>query len=104
MKVAILDTGIHPQHPLRQAISDYHDFVDKDFIHKGKGTLTRDDSKDGHGSDMVDLIHKTASYASIYVARVWANNNGDADTALNVSKVRIISLFLLVTKAEHRKS
>lgn len=87
VKVAILDTGIHPDHPLRQTICDYHDFVDNKFVHKGKEALTRDESKIGHGSDMVELLHKTAPWASIYVARVFANDDGDADTALHVAKV-----------------
>jgi len=83
VKVAILDTSIHQSHRLRQKLDGYHDFVDADFV-EGK-TPARDDT--GHGSDMVELLYKTAPSASIYVGRVFAKNNGDLDTAVRVAKV-----------------
>jgi hypothetical protein len=83
VKVAILDTGIRQSHRLRQKLAGYYDFVDAKFVEEE--TPARDDT--GHGSDMVELLYKTAPWASIYVGRVFTNNTGDLDTTVHVAKV-----------------
>lgn len=83
VKVAIIDTGIHENHPLRNKLGGYYDFTDSYFV-QGE-TPAKDNT--GHGSKMVYLLNKTAPYAHIYVARVFQEDSGDANTALQVAKV-----------------
>lgn len=89
VKVAILDTGIHEQHPLRRRLAGYHDFVEEYFAEGETLSLFAKDNT-GHGSDMVELLHKTAPCVSIYVARVFSKNTGDASTTMHVAKVVIL--------------
>jgi hypothetical protein len=97
VKVAILDTGIRETHRLRKTLEDYSDFVDKGFKYQGKHGLAMDNS--GHGSDMVELLNRAAPYASIYVARVFATDGGDADTAENVA--RVLKLPILKAQSDY---
>lgn len=66
----------------------YYDFVDENFV-EGE-TPARDDT--GHGSDMVDLLHKTAPGVSIFVARVFAKNTGSDRYAICAAKVSFRNL------------
>ncbi|KAJ5261225.1 hypothetical protein N7478_011820 [Penicillium angulare] len=71
VKIAVLDTGIHPQHYNVSNITDYKDFVNP--LGQGKSDLT------GHGSIGVSLTYKLLPNAQVYVGRVFetsqANNN-----------------------------
>jgi len=85
VRVAVLDTGIDPLHPLVDKIHDYRDFVDKKCT---PGQQLRKDNT-GHGTNMVYLLHKTAPCVEIYVARVFSEDTGNSETALNVAEVSI---------------
>ncbi len=87
VKVAIIDTGIHENHQLRSKLGGYYDFTDPYFV-EGE-TPARDET--GHGSNMVYLLNKTAPYAMIYVARVFEEDSGNGNTALQVAKVMFSS-------------
>ncbi|KAK6538292.1 hypothetical protein TWF694_011171 [Orbilia ellipsospora] len=93
VKIAIIDSGLHPAHPQLALVREYKDFITQDKI-------LVDETR--HGSTGVDLISEIAPDADIYVARVFKGSDAEADTpdlisqainhAVNVWKVDIISL------------
>ncbi|KAK6537565.1 hypothetical protein TWF694_011747 [Orbilia ellipsospora] len=82
VRIAILDSGMDENHPLREYVQDgikdqYKDFVDKE-TEKGP-SKPKDLHGDQHGSAGLDLIFRIAPEAEVFVARVFekaqANNN-----------------------------
>ncbi|KAL4766789.1 ankyrin repeat-containing domain protein [Aspergillus nidulans var. acristatus] len=70
VKIAIIDSGILPDHPNMGQVKDYRDFVD------GQDAIKCDNT--GHGSTGVDLICRVLSdhNPEIYVARVFERSQG----------------------------
>ncbi|KAK6535372.1 hypothetical protein TWF694_001833 [Orbilia ellipsospora] len=64
IKIAVIDSGVHDNHPQTPLIRDY-----KDFTGTGKPGTRLD--KTSHGSTGVDLIAQVAPDADIYIARVF---------------------------------
>ncbi|KAI9642691.1 hypothetical protein NHQ30_008422 [Ciborinia camelliae] len=82
IKVAILDTGIHPSHPVFQSIREY-----KNFINPSSGPEDYESTR--HGSSMVYLLHKVAPSVEIYFARVFGNGPIKSDSAIPVANALI---------------
>jgi hypothetical protein len=79
VKIAVLDTGIRPNHPQASKVT-YEDFVDKTV---DKADLT------GHGSNSVDLLLKVYDSAQLYVGRIFRGNTSDEDSGPKMmAKVR----------------
>lgn len=84
-RIAIIDSGVDPQHPHIGQIYGYKDFVTETEI---KQDVT------GHGSTGVDLICKVIEDPEIYVARVFERATGSLQEQEYTAKVS--QLFLSV--------
>ncbi|KAK7993442.1 peptidase family M3 [Apiospora arundinis] len=72
IKVAIIDTGINPDHQLSRAIKKYKDFT-------GGSKMMADNT--GHGTDAVKLVYEMCSdTVEVYVARVWEREKDDCNS------------------------
>ncbi|KAF3910853.1 Ankyrin-2 [Dactylellina cionopaga] len=93
VKIAIIDSGILPDHPQMPLVREYKDFITR--------TDQRVD-KTYHGSTGVDVVGEISPDADIYIARVFEGAEAEKDTpdliaeainyAVDVWKVDIISL------------
>jgi hypothetical protein len=82
VKIAIIDSGIDPQHPHMGQVKGYRDFV------TGQDDIKLDQT--GHGSTGVDLICKVLGdhNPEIYVARVFEESRGTVVEADRIAEVR----------------
>jgi hypothetical protein len=70
IKVAVLDTGIEPEHRMSGSVH-YRDFVDS--IKK----CTKEQTS--HGTTSLELILKMYQDAEVYIARVFETNDAHGD-------------------------
>lgn len=71
IKIAVLDTGLRPDHPLAEQV-EYKDFVDL--------SATQKKDKAEHGTEMVDFILKVYEDASLFIARVFETQYANETT------------------------
>lgn len=71
IKIAVLDTGLRPEHPLAEKV-DYKDFVDVD--------APQMKDKAGHGTEMVDFILRVYEDADLFVARIFETQYANETT------------------------
>jgi hypothetical protein len=72
VKIAILDTGVHGDHPHWTKISGWHDFI-IEGNHKGIDIT-------GHGTNGVDLLWRILPEAEIFVARIFEGDKANMRT------------------------
>jgi hypothetical protein len=70
IKVAVLDTGIEPEHHMFRSVH-YKDFVDPNE------ECTKEQTS--HGTTSLDLILKMYQDAEVYIARVLKTNDAHGD-------------------------
>ncbi|KAK6541370.1 hypothetical protein TWF694_007183 [Orbilia ellipsospora] len=78
VRVAIIDSGVIPEHPHSYAVKDYQDFVDDDHD-------TRKDNTQ-HGSTGLHLVATIAPEVDVYIARVFRSEAADSTTPEAITK------------------
>ncbi|KAK6527551.1 hypothetical protein TWF694_004534 [Orbilia ellipsospora] len=78
VRIAIIDSGIHPSHRQLALVREYKDFVTQN------DKVMVDETR--HGSTGVDIITEISPDADLYVARVFRGAEAEADTADLISK------------------
>ncbi|KAF3905696.1 Ankyrin-3 [Arthrobotrys entomopaga] len=73
VKIAIIDSGVHDDHPQSELIRKYKDFT-------GTGTPGVRLDKTSHGSTGVDLIAQVSPDADLYIARVFEEKHAKEGT------------------------
>ncbi|KAK6524133.1 hypothetical protein TWF694_005794 [Orbilia ellipsospora] len=80
VRIAIIDSGIVPDHPQKDLVEDFEDFVNP-------GNTGRiDEHEVAHGSAGVSLVTRVAPESEIYVARVFQKSQATNETADLVAK------------------
>lgn len=79
VKIAVLDTGLHPEDATASFISAYRDFIKNDDV-------PRDNT--GHGTTIVNLIFDMCESASVFVARIFDTDQATDETQGLATKVR----------------
>ena len=77
VKIAVIDTGLSPDHPQVPVV--YKDFI------SSPNSRIQDDPQ--HGTNSLNLILRMIDTAQIYVARVFQNGDGNSDTPSDMAEV-----------------
>ncbi|KAK1831858.1 hypothetical protein QBC39DRAFT_306110 [Podospora conica] len=72
VKIAVLDTGVHPDHPETRYIEGYQDFV------TGNHDVRCDNT--GHGTTLVGLIFEMCDSADVYALRILEDDTATEKT------------------------
>ncbi|KAF3912464.1 Ankyrin-3 [Dactylellina cionopaga] len=78
VKIAIIDSGIHPMHPQMALVREYKDFV------TGNDSEMVDETR--HGSTGVDLVTDICPDADVYIARVFRGAEAENETPELIAK------------------
>ncbi|KAF3916089.1 Ankyrin-3 [Dactylellina cionopaga] len=81
VKIAILDSGIYPDHPQMDCVSDFKDFVDET---NDSGRLDEHEVK--HGSAGVSFVLRVAPESELYIARVFRHREADTESPSRIAK------------------
>lgn len=91
VRIAILDSGFDPQHPLLVGDHLQLDPRIKGVHSFAKGTQSQDmQDRIGHGTHALGLLLKVAPCAEVYIAKVASNETMDRDSYDSIAKARRI--------------
>jgi hypothetical protein len=87
VKVAILDTGYDSEDPLfKEARQDHLGEIEwKDFV----GNSSKPVDESGHGTRVAFFLMLVTSNVDLWIARVYQGEEGTAESAERVKKVRL---------------
>lgn len=93
VKIAVLDTGVHPNHVEADYIKGYKDFVSRE------DNVKCDNS--GHGTTLIRLILDMCESADVYALRIFERDTAAKETQHLAAEVSFDSFLVLEIAIDH---